>query len=789
MNIYQHLLLLQAVASANQHLPLALFPDTAVRKPEPVDPSILSLEDNPGLHSFSFHGAFADDISYAKMSLKLNTKRMVKTVEKATSTMTSKLQAPSPFLKLLGHRLLQSVQPATDRLRTLDAILYQQGRNKRGLAGIAALAAAGYAIYDIRQLRGDLGQVAKQQHAVEATLRTASKEMDILNLAATHTRIALKSVLSNVSDIEQLLQMQILAESITEFCNSAATGLDSVLKHQLSPSLVPETTLSEDFAQLVQTAKDLHLTPVIRDHKQVYQLTAYFNARTGKPLEVFVRIPLKPDHDHMMYTLFTHKSLPTLNGDRVVRIRGHKNILAVGPTATRFSELSEADLQACTNLGHTYLCDFRHTWTSDPTTSCLGAIYFQDAHAIQLRCDVRIEPARFLLERLNETAFVSVAMNTTTAQVQCGKRRTIAQLHGTQVGNLAHSCSIAAGQSAMTSSPTSPPDSSFQVRIIPQGLSEDLTDWSNNKLLADLIDGINADSQLDLLQEQVANLTRTSVAVRDLAAARSWGVAAALTVPALFLLLTVAIAVTSFIFRRRLMAAVKRCLNSGQASTRKSPSYRLRFSRRKPQNQTYTVFPEFPPPIRHSHRLSDVSEFPPPPEIQISTPTPSPRPRANQASFFETSPVQPAADTWPDRVATPDQAEHASANQSLISRTSSIDTLREGTLRQRILGRQLMGELLDRFEPNTEDVPLTAAAAEEHQDPAAAVIQPETPAAAEVTTILTAAEVHPEPTTLPAAAVTPPENPAAAVNPAQTPAAAEQSEDQAIAEANQNHHE
>jgi len=68
MNIYQHLLLLQAVASANQHLPLALFPDTAVRKPEPVDPSILSLEDNPGLHSFSFHGAFADDISYAKMS-------------------------------------------------------------------------------------------------------------------------------------------------------------------------------------------------------------------------------------------------------------------------------------------------------------------------------------------------------------------------------------------------------------------------------------------------------------------------------------------------------------------------------------------------------------------------------------------------------------------------------------------------------------------------------------------------------------------------------------------------
>ena len=144
----------------------------------------------------------------------------------------------------------------------------------------------------------------------------------------------------------------------------------------------------------------------------------------------------------------------------------------------------------------------------------------------------------------------------------------------------------------MTSSPTSPPDSSFQVRIIPHGLSEDLTDWSNNRLLADLIDGINSDSQIHLLQEQVANLTRTSVAVRDLAAARSWGVAAALTMPAIFLLLTIAIAVASFVFRRRLLATAKRCLSTRQTSTRKGPSLRARFSKRKNQNQTYTIFPE-----------------------------------------------------------------------------------------------------------------------------------------------------------------------------------------------------
>ena len=64
--------------------------------------------------------------------------------------------------------------------------------------------------------------------------------MDILNLAATHSRIALQFILTNVADIEQLVQMQILAKSITKFCNSATAGLDSVLKQQLSPSLVPK---------------------------------------------------------------------------------------------------------------------------------------------------------------------------------------------------------------------------------------------------------------------------------------------------------------------------------------------------------------------------------------------------------------------------------------------------------------------------------------------------------------------------------------------------------------------
>ena len=93
-------------------------------------------------------------------------------------------------------------------------------------------------------------------------------------------------------------------------------------------------------------------------------------------------------------------------------------------------ELSEAQLQGCPKIGETYLCSFQHTWISDPLTSCLAATYFQDATAIQLRCKVATETAKFTLERLNGTSFVSVAQRQTTGQIQCGSRRSVRQLHG-----------------------------------------------------------------------------------------------------------------------------------------------------------------------------------------------------------------------------------------------------------------------------------------------------------------------------------------------------------------------
>ena len=133
------------------------------------------------------------------------------------------------------------------------------------------------------------------------------------------------------------------------------------IRDRLSPSLVPENLLQQDFRAFSEHATTEGLTPVIEDHKQVYQLTAYFVARQGEALQVYVRVPLKPTENHAMFSLFLHKSLSTINGGRVVRIHRDKTILAVGPASSQSTELSEVQLQGCSKIGETYLCSFQHT--------------------------------------------------------------------------------------------------------------------------------------------------------------------------------------------------------------------------------------------------------------------------------------------------------------------------------------------------------------------------------------------------------------------------------------------
>ena len=61
----------------------------------------LSLRSNPGLHAFTYHGSFADDISFGKLIMTVNTKQIVRAVQKTSATMPDRISNRCNFRKMV----------------------------------------------------------------------------------------------------------------------------------------------------------------------------------------------------------------------------------------------------------------------------------------------------------------------------------------------------------------------------------------------------------------------------------------------------------------------------------------------------------------------------------------------------------------------------------------------------------------------------------------------------------------------------------------------------------------
>ena len=70
---------------------------------------------------------------------------------------------------------------------------------------------------------------------------------------------------------------------------------------------MPEDLLRQDFWAFKEHTATARLTSVIDDHKEVYQLTAFFTAKRGKALQVYARVPLKLGQNHAQEPLHSQQ--------------------------------------------------------------------------------------------------------------------------------------------------------------------------------------------------------------------------------------------------------------------------------------------------------------------------------------------------------------------------------------------------------------------------------------------------------------------------------------------------
>jgi len=408
----------------------------------------LELQDARGLQQFSQIGFLLDDVTPARLEVKIDLQPALNMVSKIKHFIGRKSNRTSIFGKTLQSRAARDLQPALDRLRDTEQLVFKAkslpNRIKRQFFGVAATAMAAYAVYDVNQLRGTTTEI---KHAVAVSrqrLNAAVGDISALARAQRATANILNSLHEDMSELHQFLQLINLAQTTANYCYQTAAAIDEVLNHRLTTGLVPLEDLDRGFNLLKHDLRRLGLEPVIDDAKQAYQLEASFEALVGEPLKVSVEIPTKPRDRSTQYSLLSHRRFPFSFNASIWTLAASTELLGLSTEDGTFITLDTTELHTCSKLGETFLCNNIGTVSLQTPQSCTAAIYLEDSDRIMELCQpTRLNTAAFL-QRVNSSSFVSYSAVQARATVRCGTEESRHMIHGLQLGQVQPGCTFVA---------------------------------------------------------------------------------------------------------------------------------------------------------------------------------------------------------------------------------------------------------------------------------------------------------------------------------------------------------
>ena len=102
-----------------------------------------------------------------------------------------------------------------------------------------------------------------------------------------------------------------------------------------------------------------------------------------------------------------------------MEITAREEMLAINKDRSKFTTLSNAEVHACNRVGVQFLCPFVSMATQSQLRGCLKAIFLGDAVAMENSCSIRFLSDAFMMRRINDTAFLVFARQSTSVSVTC----------------------------------------------------------------------------------------------------------------------------------------------------------------------------------------------------------------------------------------------------------------------------------------------------------------------------------------------------------------------------------
>jgi hypothetical protein len=337
-----------------------------------------------------------------------------------------------------------------------------------------------------------------------------------------------------------------LMSQVDDIADHLDNLLDTVqqLQHQkLSIRLLDLQQLNTLHNSLKRSAKQNNWQLLINNPQDIFQLDVSY-IRKKSDVIIMVHVPCLTDNN--LLTIYRYANLPlpvntlqlspqinqslntllpvhTINDiltqfnspastapiQEALYLLPEADLIAIGRNngnSHRYKLLKHADLTACIQKNHIFLCEGHQVLNTDLEGSCLGSLYLQSERGVRENCKLERKPLRETVFQVSATDHLVISPYPHTAQIFCQngthypiRIRTMARLH------LSPGCTLQLFNHTLRS------DQSIRVKAEPL-----VFPWSFNPLMlpSELMHRAqHTDDQVNLLKQSIRTLQ--DVAVQD----------------------------------------------------------------------------------------------------------------------------------------------------------------------------------------------------------------------------------------------------------------------------------
>ena len=207
-----------------------------------------------------------------------------------------------------------------------------------------------------------------------------------------------------------------------DIVNKVQSSVQQAQQNRLSTSLLEGKTINKMFKFVQTAAENQGMQLMINKPVDLFQIElSYFYRPEDKILNLFLHVPMvRPDNLLQFFRLVPFPISNAIKANFSMIPKVDQELIAIG-VDHQFQLVNQIELQACDKYGTTYMCQGRHTTSTDLENTCLGALYLERWSVINKLCKFEFIPSAEHVFKIASNKWIVASPEPFSTTVKCDK--------------------------------------------------------------------------------------------------------------------------------------------------------------------------------------------------------------------------------------------------------------------------------------------------------------------------------------------------------------------------------